>query len=129
MKWGWIVLLVAALAYCSSRDDEPDLETVAITEAVPVRGSPPVLEDDPETTNDESNDQPVGYFGTKTLCVYSYDSSNTYTLDVELDGLEVSQMYFPKGGYLYFSSCELDESFEGMCYDNDGDGWQFQGEC
>jgi hypothetical protein len=84
--------------------------------------------DDPSTTNDESNDQPVGHFGTLTLEVESYSSGNTYTLDVELDGLEVERIYFPKGGWVRFYGCELDEDYTGECDDAQGRTWAFHGE-
>lgn len=97
---------------------------------VTIRDDPPDLEDDPYTTNDESNDQPVGFYGTRTLCVYNEGSGSTYTLDADVtEYAEVEQIYFPKGGWLYFHGCELDENLNGYCSDDDGDQWEFQGEC
>lgn len=84
--------------------------------------------DDPRTSNDESNDQPVGYFGTMTLEVFSYESGHYYTLDGELDGFDLERLYFPKGGWIDFYSCELDEDFEGQCTDEKGRGWSIEGE-
>lgn len=99
------------------------------SEAPPPRRGAHIPEpDDPWTTNDETNDQPVGYFGTLTLTVLSLESGNTYTLDVELDGLEVSQVYFPRGGWIDFFGCELAEGFEGTCIDEEGRTWVFLGE-
>jgi hypothetical protein len=84
--------------------------------------------DDPSTSNDESNDQPVGYFGSQTLVVSSLESGNTYTLDVELNGLEVERIYFPKGGWVDFlEGCELDEDFTGECLDENSRTWTFEG--
>ena len=97
-------------------------------------GSPTVREpfpakpDDPATTNDESNDQPVGYFGTKTLSVCNLRAGNCYTLDGELDGLTLERVYFPKGGWVDFPECELDEDLEGTCDDERGREWSFNGE-
>jgi len=83
--------------------------------------------DDQLTSNDESNDQPLGYFGSRTLVVSSLESGNTYTLDVELDGLEVKRVYFPKGGWVDFLGCELDMNFAGECVDESGRTWIFNG--
>src|SRR5688572_1944979 len=69
--------------------------------------------DDPATSNDESNDQPLGHFGTLTLEVTSFESGNTYTLDADVDGATVERIYFPKGGWVDFIECELDESLLG----------------
>jgi hypothetical protein len=84
--------------------------------------------DDPSTSNDESNDQPVGYFGSKTLVVSNLESGNTYTLDVELNGLEVERIYFPKGGWVDFiGGCEIDEDLTGECLDENSLTWTFEG--
>jgi hypothetical protein len=85
-------------------------------------------EDDPSTSNDESNDQPLGYFGTVTLEVHSLSSGNSYPLDVDLFGLEVERIYFPKGGWVDFYTCELDEDLYGLCTDEEGREWKFSGE-
>ena len=73
------------------------------------------------------SDQPVRHFGALTLEVESCRSGNTYTLDVELDGLEVERIYFPKGGWVSFNSCELDEDYTGECEDSRGRAWAFHG--
>jgi hypothetical protein len=57
--------------------------------------------DDPSTTNDESNDQPVGHFGTVTLIASQEESGHTYTLDVEVEGTEAKRLYFRKGGWVH----------------------------
>jgi hypothetical protein len=84
--------------------------------------------DDPRTSNDESNDQPVGYLGTRTLSVCSRESGSCYILDAELDGSELSRVYFPKGGWVDFEDCELDADFHGECEDEKGRPWSFEGE-
>lgn len=86
------------------------------------------LPDDPDTTNDESNDQPVGHFGTKTLFVNNTSSGNSYYLDADLEGLTVERLYFPKGGWVDFYDCELDDSYSGLCTDENGNMWDIQGE-
>lgn len=97
-------------------------------------GSPTVREsflaapDDPDTTNDESNDQPLGHFGTFTMAVSSDESGNSYTLDADLDGTTVERVYFPKGGWIDFFDCELDEDLAGSCWDEEGRSWTFDGE-
>lgn len=137
-KYWWILAIAAYLTFCSDRKkiDNPPTESRLETTStgashyVTTREDPPELQDDPYTTNDESNDQPVGYYGTHTMCVYNYSSGNTYTLDVDVtEDAEVEQVYFPKGGWIYFTGCELDENLEGDCSDDDGRDWEFQGEC
>src|SRR4051812_46338713 len=51
--------------------------------------------DDPSTTNNEANDQPVGHFGTLTLSACSLRAGHCYTLDGELSGHELKRLYFP----------------------------------
>jgi hypothetical protein len=70
----WIWIVVAALffvASCSKDEtrnrDEPDEPMVR----APYTPAP----DDPSTSNDESNDQPLGHFGTRTLVVSSDEMS------------------------------------------------------
>ena len=89
----------------------------------------PTHVDDPDTTNDESNDQDLGYYGTRTLCVTNHGSGNSYPLDADMDGQTVTTIYFRRGGNVDFSDCELDEDFEGDCSDDEGRGWSFEGEC
>lgn len=85
-------------------------------------------EDDASTSNDESNDQPVGHFGTITLKVFNPRSGRTYTLDAEISDRSVSRIYFPRGGWVDFDQCELDENLEGECADEEGRDWVFKGE-
>jgi len=88
------------------------------------RHQPPAVADDPETSNDESNDLPLGYFGSATLVVMSVDSGNTYTLDAEIDDDELTRLYFPKGGWVDFYDCPVDEDSIGdTCYDEEGRAW------
>src|SRR5688572_601541 len=56
--------------------------------------------DDPATSNDESNDQTLGHFGSLTLYAYNSSSGNTYTLDADVEDGEVLRLYFPKGGWV-----------------------------
>ena len=56
--------------------------------------------DDPATSNDESNDQPIGHIGTVTLNVCNVSSGNCYPLDADVEGGEVQRLYFPKGAGL-----------------------------
>lgn len=71
------------------------------------RGYVPTLYDSPYTTNDESNDQPYGYYGTTSGEACNQDTGRCYTLDVDRSGNEVERIYFPKGGWLdvYDSDC------------------------
>lgn len=85
------------------------------------------LPDDPRTTNDESNDQPLGHFGVITIVVTSEQSGNSYTLDADVIGSTVSRIYFPKGGWVDFVGCDVDEALEGECLDEQGRNWMFEG--
>jgi hypothetical protein len=52
-------------------------------------------EDDRKTTNDETNDQPIGSFGTKTLFCTNITSGSSYYLDVEIDERnDLRRVYF-----------------------------------
>ncbi|MBX7135029.1 MAG: transposase [Fimbriimonadaceae bacterium] len=82
--------------------------------------------DDPATTNDESNDQPVGYFGSETVSVCSVRAGNCYTLDADVSGDSVTRIYFPRGGWVDFADCDL-EDLEGECDDEEGSAWEFRG--
>ena len=84
--------------------------------------------DDPFTTNDESNDQSLGHFGTITVEITNHDSGNTYTLDAEVSGTILERVYFPKGGWIDFYSCEVGEELYGDCEDEDGRWWTLEGE-
>jgi hypothetical protein len=84
--------------------------------------------DNPSTTNDESNDQPRGHFGTLTLLVTNTSSGNSYPLDADVEDGELTRLYFPKGGWVDFIGCELDEQLAGSCADEQGRQWVIQGE-
>jgi len=83
--------------------------------------------DDPATTNDESNDQPRGFFGTTTLQVTNLGSGNSYPLDADLDGTTLHRLYFPKGGWIDFPDCELEPDLTGTCDDEEGRSWEIGG--
>lgn len=84
--------------------------------------------DDPSTTNDETNDQPIGHFGTLTLSVCYVSSGNCYDVDAELSGTTLERLYFPKGGWVDMDNCELDEDLTGSCDDEKGRSWEINGE-
>ena len=85
-------------------------------------------QDDPSTSNDESNDQPVGHFGTVTMIVFQEESGHTYTLDIEIEDSKVRRIYFPKGGWVDLEGCELDDDLTGDCEDESGRHWTFEGQ-
>lgn len=97
-------------------------------------GSPTVrvpyalADDDPLTSNDESNDQPRGHFGTLTLSACNLSSGNCYPLDGDVSGTELHRLYFPRGGWIDFLGCDLDVSLTGVCEDEQGRSWQIDGE-
>jgi hypothetical protein len=126
--------LVPNLLGCAQREAPAHDVTVQQGDLEDHGGTPTILRsfeqqlDDPSTSNDESNDQPVGYFGSQTLVVSNLESGNTYTLDVELNGLEVERIYFPKGGWVdVIGGCEIDEDLTGECLDENSRTWTFEG--
>lgn len=88
------------------------------------------VEDDPRTTNDESNDQPLGSRG-NTMCVGTPHNGRKYRLDADLedDFGVVRSLYFPKGGNVDFENCVVDADFLGECEDESGKTWEFEGVC
>ena len=132
------ILLCALMAGCSAAPSPPPQNpstAVAPREGDRSKhgGSPTVRKeyepeaDDPDTTNDESNDQPTGHFGSMTLVVTG-PAGHEYTLDADVDDRTLQRLYFPKGGWLDFDDCELDEDMSGECEDEKGQTWTIQGE-
>lgn len=80
--------------------------------------------------------QPAGHFGTMTLEALNVNSGNQYPLDADVDddSTDVSdthtlhRLYFPKGGWIDFADCELDEDYSGTCLDENGREWEIMGE-
>jgi hypothetical protein len=144
MRQATVILLILFATFgCSDSPRAPATAsgaTPASSRVVPrtrgnpaIRGGTPTVRrpyerqvDNPATTNDESNDQPIGHFGSETVTAHSYDSGNTYTLDADVDGTEVSRIYFPKGGWVDFSDCELDSDGEASCTDEEGRLWDVE---
>ncbi|KKQ35280.1 MAG: hypothetical protein US50_C0019G0002 [Candidatus Nomurabacteria bacterium GW2011_GWB1_37_5] len=85
----------------------------------------PVYEDNPYTTNNESNDQPVGFYGTDTMNVCNQSSGNCYDLDVDSDGQSIERIYFPRGGWVDIDSSDCED---GYCYaeDENGNEWELE---
>lgn len=84
--------------------------------------------DNPATSNNESNDQPLGNFGTETVTAFSHSSGYYYTLDADLDEKTLSRIYFPKGGWVDFPDCELEDDYTGSCEDEEGRTWDIEAE-
>ena len=113
----------------SNNNRQPQKGNIAMHGGTPtIRNPVPHTPDDPNTTNDESNDQPLGYFGTTTLDVTNISSGNSYSLDADIDDNQLQRLYFPKGGWVDFSDCELDEYLCGTCADENGNEWEINGE-
>ncbi len=85
----------------------------------------PSYENDPYTTNDESNDQPVGFYGTETIYACNQSSGNCYDLDADSDGENIDRLYFPKGGWVDIDYSDCDG---GYCYleDENGTEWEIE---
>lgn len=135
IRSGLFVVLVALIASCDSEHPSKHADRVRVSTGDPdprggrptIRRSFPQLHDDPRTPNDESNDQPLGHFGTATVHVHSYGSGNTYTLDADVEGASVTRIYFPKGGWVDFLDCEIGVDLQGHCTDEQGRAWEFEG--
>ncbi len=78
-----------------------------------------VIKDDLTTTNDESNDQPLGHYGTASIKIRNLKSFKTYTLDADFEEGDLQRIYFPKGGWLDFTECDYDL----VCTDEKGSSW------
>lgn len=62
--------------------------------------------------------------GTETVEACSSSSGSCYDLDADISGGAIEQIYFPNGGYLYFSA-DIDESGSASDSDQNGDSWDF----
>jgi len=62
--------------------------------------------------------------GTETIDACSSDSGNCYDLDADISNGQIEEIYFPSGGYLYFSA-DIDESGNASDFDQNGNGWDF----
>ena len=62
--------------------------------------------------------------GTETVEACSSSSGNCYDLDADISNGEIEQIYFPNGGYLYFSA-DINESGSASDSDQNGDSWDF----
>lgn len=91
-----------------------------------VRESYVPQDDDPETTNDETNDQAIGHFGTKTIYAHNLNSGNSYPLDADVDDGKLERLYFPKGGWVDLPDCDLD--VDSTCTDENGTNWDIDDE-
>lgn len=119
----------ALTSYLSSGEPESSAKVYKKGNLKNSGGSPtlryptPTIEDDPYTTNDESNDQPVGFYGTDTMYACNQSSGNCYDLDVDSDGESVERIYFPKGGWVDvdYSDCE-----DGFCTVTDENGTEWE---
>ncbi|TSC79799.1 MAG: hypothetical protein G01um101429_326 [Parcubacteria group bacterium Gr01-1014_29] len=85
----------------------------------------PSYADDPYTTNDESNDQPVGFYGTDTMNACNQSSGNCYDLDVDSDGENVERIYFPKGGWVDVNSSACEDGYCNV-EDENGTEWELE---
>lgn len=62
--------------------------------------------------------------GSDTVEACSSSSGNCYDLDADISNGQIEQIYFPSGGYLYFSA-DIDESGSASDSDQNGDSWDF----
>lgn len=62
--------------------------------------------------------------GTEVIDACSYESGNCYSLDADISDGQIELIYFPNGGYLYFSA-DIDEDGNASDIDQNGNGWDF----
>ena len=62
--------------------------------------------------------------GTETIEACSSSSGSCYDLDADISNGEIEQIYFPNGGYLYFSA-DIDEDGSASDLDLNGNDWDF----
>lgn len=127
-----IVAMVALAIGYSHREKEPYLEPYIQGDLSNYDGTPtvryadtPYYEDDPYTTNDESNDQPPGYYGTETVYACTTHNERCYELDADFSDGYLERLYFPKGGWVDFE--ESDECVRGdgcVAIDENGREWE-----
>lgn len=140
-RWVFGVLIaLACWGFASWKTDPPETERraqVVLPQKgkLSTRGGSPTIrrsyerdEDDPDTSNDESNDQPAGHFGTLTLSVCYPATGRCYDVDADLSGTTLERIYFPKGGWVDFDGCDLDDDYSGECDDENGRSWEINGE-
>ncbi len=136
MRCSFLAFILSSIIACStppktppsSNTVQPQQGNLSKREGTPtVRSEYKRQVDDPSTTNDESDDQPKGHFGTVTLSVTG-PNGNHYTLDADVDDNRLARLYFPKGGWLDFDECELDDDLNGECTDENGRTWTIEGE-
>jgi len=119
--WIWVVVVIGFVWWWWAGNDERVLNKEAEAREE-LRSTASVLYDDSTTTNDESNDQPIGYYGNATKQVCGGSAGNCYTLDVDLEE-DSATIYFPKGGYIDASNCDNNGSTT-VCEDDDGNEWE-----
>ncbi|MBI5798993.1 MAG: hypothetical protein HZB10_03605 [Candidatus Yonathbacteria bacterium] len=62
--------------------------------------------------------------GSETVEACSSSSGSCYDLDADISSGAIEQIYFPSGGYLYFSA-DIDKNGEASDSDQNGDDWDF----
>jgi hypothetical protein len=91
-------------------------------------GSPTLRYEEIPDTNYDSNpydeDQPTGYYGTKTIEACSTHNGSCYTLDADISGDMVERIYFPRGGWVDFDDGEFMNG-SGWGIDENGREWEF----
>lgn len=85
----------------------------------------PDIKDNPNTSDNESNDHPLGYFGNRTVFACRYRECNEYDIDYYKD--KVERVYFEKGGWVDMDEDKSDCDLEKYCVtlDENGDEWEF----
>lgn len=126
IPYGWITLIIGALiAFFVFSGDE--------NERTYYPSYPNSRSIDYEEDNIISRDDAIYYHwdeikdyvsGTETIDACSLSSGNCYGLDADISNGAVETIYFPSGGYLYFSA-DIDENGNASDFDQNGDSWDF----
>ena len=123
MKTLFLFLSVTLICQSCSNNEQQN-NTQATTTEVEVSESESYTEEEqPEGIEDGRHSATVYYNNSET------GHSATYTLDVEVEGNEVTTIYFESGGYLdssHIQSAELDESGRATIYGEGGKTYDVQ---
>lgn len=111
-----IVVVILSIASTSSKSER-------------IRGNNSLFSNEESISRDDAIaehwDEIKEYFTTtETIQVYSYQVGNTYDLDADISDGTVETIYFPNGGYLYFSA-DIDENGHASDFDYEGREWGF----
>lgn len=81
----------------------------------------------PQAGNQAPDHPNPSFRGTLTLRATNLHSGNTCALDGDVDAGRLWRLDFPKGGWVTFPGCRLDNEYRGTCLDEHGHQWSLEG--